>query len=70
MPRGGCRSCVSREDRQLFTLTVFCNEAFTRTPYFDVPVSFARCLKPFPFGIGTVWIGDGDGTQAQGDRGQ
>lgn len=69
MPKGGCKSCVSHEDRQLFTLTVFCNETFTGAGYFDVPGLFVRCLNPFPFGIGDVWIGDGDVTQAQGDRG-
>lgn len=70
MPRGGGSCCVSREQRQLDTMTVFCNETFRMVPYLEIPVRFVRCLNPIPFGIGHNWIGDGDGAQSESDRGQ
>ena len=66
MPRGGGSCCLSKEQRNLENFTVFVHETFNaRVPYLEIPVSFVRCLNPFPFGIGHDWIGDDDGTQAQ-----
>ena len=47
MPQGGGDCCATREDRMVFTQTIFCDMTFLRVPYFDVPATFVRCPKRF-----------------------
>lgn len=67
MPRGGGDCCMTKTERDIGPIWFLVNETFQVVPYAGVYMRIVRCLNPFPFGIGTDWIGVDNGETTQGN---